>query len=354
MSALAFAPAPATRHRPEAAQKPALVDQDQPLLIRFDSSGEIQWMNDAAREALRGRSSVLAVLASEKPLPPLSRHRLGAEWLWLGISPGDWGARFRQRLGEVDRWLAECLWRRSSVNVNLIRAQAVLQRYSRPDSGKGAPRQAAETIAELEAERGRIARELHDDAGQSLAGVIVNLELAQRHLDSANSEAMERLARSRSLAASALDQIRRISRNLLPPEWGDLDFGAAVENLLENMGARARLDVETGPLELPAGVLPALKTTLYRTLQEGITNALRHSGATRLRIHASAPPGRVVLVLEDNGRGFDPRAAAGNKGIGLRNIRQRIESFGGSLEIAAAPQHGVRLTICAPIPPKGK
>ncbi len=354
MSALAVAPAPAVRLRPEAARKPAWADQDPPLLIRFDSSGEIRWMNEGAREAFRGTSSVLTALVSEKPLPPLSRYRLGDEWLWVGTWPGDWALRLGQQLANVDRWLAESFWRRSSANLSLIRAEAVLRNYFSADSGKDSSGQAAGTIAELEAERGRIARELHDDAGQSLAGVIVNLELAQRHLDSANSEAIERLARSRSLAAAALDQIRRISRNLLPPEWGDLDFGQAVENLLENMGARARLDVETGPLQLPAGLPPALKTTLYRTLQEGITNTLRHSGATRLKIQASARPGRVILLLEDNGRGFDPRVAAGSKGIGLRNIRQRIESFGGSLEIAAASQQGVRLTISAPVPPKEK
>jgi len=208
---------------------------------------------------------------------------------------------------------------------------------------------AGEFIEALEAERARIARELHDNAGQSLAGILLNLELVHRHLGSDRAQVLACLARSRELASVTLDQIRRISHELNPPEWNELDFPEAAAWLVESMGLRDKLLVEMGDLETPQSLPAAIKTILYRTLQEGLSNVLRHSGASRVAIQTPTSRDGVSLVLEDDGRGFDPAAlpAAGN-GIGLANMRRRVTSLGGKFELVTAPGRGVRLAVFVP------
>src|SRR5262249_54927846 len=199
-------------------------------------------------------------------------------------------------------------------------------------------------IRAIETERGRIARELHDNAGQSLAGIHLNLELVERHLSSANQEALARLARSKELVSLTLEQIRRISHEMHPPQWGEQDFASAVEWVVESMGLRSKLAVDLDLSREPADLAPEIKTTLYRAVQEGLTNVLRHAGARRVKIGMSPTAGGVRLVLEDDGRGFDPKAARPLRGtIGLSSIRQRLATLGGKLEISSAPGRGAKL-----------
>jgi len=106
---------------------------------------------------------------------------------------------------------------------------------------------------------------------------------------------------------------------------------------------------DAGDIDLPRDLSPALLTVLYRTLQEGLTNVLRHADARRVRIEASASPRGVTLILQDDGRGFDPNAPRpASAGIGLANLRRRLQSLGGRLEIHSAPGQGVRLAVFVP------
>lgn len=308
-------------------------------MVRFDGSGQIRWMNAAARQTIGPAPDLLAALVSGRCLPAMASFPLGGEWLWLGNTAA---APLVERVKRANGVLNELFRRRNSGNLNLLRAQRALNSRLVRDA-------AGEAIRALEQERGRIARELHDNAGQSLAGILLNLELAQRHLGSASAEALARLARSQELASLTLDQIRRISHDLNPPDWSGLDFSSAVEWLVENMGIRGKLLVEIDRIEAPHDLAPEVKTTLYRTVQEALTNVLRHSGASRVIIQVRASEAGIGLVVEDDGQGFDPaarRAASG--GIGLANIRRRVESLGGKLELSSLPGQGVRLAALVP------
>lgn len=247
------------------------------------------------------------------------------------------------RLRRSNRLLLDLSRRRDASNAALLTA---VERMPQP-----IPRQtAADFIRDLEAERGRIARDLHDTAGQSLAGILLQLELAGRRLGDHNAEVSACLARCRSLAAQALDQIRRTSHMLHPPDWKEHDLRSAVESLVADMGLRETLQVEIG--EIPSGgdIPSEIQTVLYRSLQEGLTNVVRHAGASAVSIRMPALSDGIALVVEDNGRGFDvAQASAAHRGIGLAGIRRRVESVGGSLLVRSRPGHGCRLSVVAPV-----
>ena len=323
------------------------------LLVRFDLQGEVQWMNPAACECF-GRCRTVAALATSMARPSdgvVSWHRLplGPDWLWLSALGQQETLSRDRRAGRVRAALLEvCQWRVGR-NLHLLSAQSTLESRLRETWRQRVLRRlSAELLGAVEAERGRLARELHDDSGQSLAGLILNLELAERQLDVSQTEALARLARCRELAALTLRQIRRLSHDLHPPEWGSESFTEAVEWLVENLGLRQRLEVETD-VAMPTDLEPAVRTVLYRALQEALTNILKHAQAGRIGIQARLEGGAAVLEVTDDGVGFEPAALRPGRGIGLRNIRHRAESLGGSCEMRSAPGQGSRLRISVPV-----
>lgn len=368
MSALAFAPtlAPvksvASRRirskaslavAPEASAGPGASTH---VMLRFDASGCIHWMNSVARAVLGEARKGLAGALTSAPSPPvLASFPVGNFWLGIGAAAHGSGVRLDEEVSRINRALSEICRRRGRRNLELLRLEEVFQtRSSHAMRRRMVLKTGSEFIAALETERGRIARELHDNAGQSLAGILLNLELVERYLGSANAQALARLARSKELASLTLAQIRRISHEMHPPQWDEQDFPSAVERLVDTMGLRGRLAVELDNLEAPPDLPAAVKTTLYRSLQEGLTNVLRHSRASRVKIQMAVTAAGVRLVVEDDGRGFDPTASPRDPtGIGLSSIRRRVESLGGSLEISSSPGRGVTLSVFAPTAPDG-
>ena len=345
---MALAVAPDLGSRPPKRTPATPLQRD--VLVLFEMGGQILWMNRGAREALGPVVNVVQALESGRRLPALECLPLGAQRLWLGVVPDEKRLGLLERVRRANRFLWDAYCRRGARNLDLFRAEDHLDVYQRRATRERLQRQAGiEFLQAIESERGRIARELHDNAGQSMAGILLNLELVERQLGSSHAEVLARLQRSRDLASATLDQIRRISHELHPPEWEEQDFAQAVEWLVENMGLRSRLDVDA-QVDLPRGVPPAILTVLYRTLQEALTNTLRHADARRASIEASASQRGVRLVVEDDGRGFDPAATGSTgHGIGLANIRRRLASVGGRLEIHSAPGAGMRLTVCVPL-----
>jgi len=315
--------------------------------VRFDASGQIHWMNRAARALLGDARSIAEALTAGGVVSAAASLPFANQWLWVAKGAG---ASIEDRVGSINRLLLDVCRRRGRHNLELARAGGHFEARWRRLAYRSVLRQAGrDFISAVETERGRIARELHDNAGQSLAGIHLNLELVERHLSSANQEALVRLARSKELVSLTLEQIRCISHEMHPPQWEEQDFASAVEWLVESMGLRSKLAVEIGMAEAPADLAPEIKTTLYRTVQEGLTNVLRHSGARRVKIQMSSAAGGVLLVLEDDGRGFDPKRARPLKSaIGLSSMRQRLDMLGGKLEVSSAPGRGVRLAAFVP------
>jgi signal transduction histidine kinase len=202
-------------------------------------------------------------------------------------------------------------------------------------------------IAAQEAERSRIARELHDDSGQWLASVVVQLT---NLLDETTEPGVrERLGQLLFSASAAIEGVRRITRGLRPRPLEE-DLATALDACAGDFSATHGIAVEIEARGLAEGerLPPAIETTVYRVVQEALTNVARHSGAKAVSLVVERVPGALRILVEDDGQGFD--AESSQAGLGLRGLRERLDLVAGSLEIESAPG---RTTLYATIPLRG-
>jgi two-component system sensor histidine kinase UhpB len=199
---------------------------------------------------------------------------------------------------------------------------------------------ARRALAAQEGERQRIARELHDEVGQSLTAVVLQLDRAEA---GAEGEVAERMREAREAARATLEEVRAIARNLRPEALDDLGLAAALRQLCaegERAGAIVARRIEAN-LELS----PEAEVVVYRVAQEAVTNALRHSGAELIELTLQrGRAGGAELQVGDDGRGLDGAA----DGAGMRGMRERALLAGGILEVGARPAGGTIVTLTLP------
>ena len=195
-----------------------------------------------------------------------------------------------------------------------------------------------------------MAREIHDSLGHYLTAIKVQLEAADRLLQGRPEEAQARVRRAKSLASEALSEVRRSLRALKPlavEERSRTDALRALVGSYEGAGPRVSFGVVGEERKLP----PEAELVLYRALQEGLTNALRHSGASRVGATLAFEPGRVRLSVADDGDGVPDGAP--QEGFGLSALRQRAGALGGALRAGntpdEAPPAGFLLEVELPV-----
>jgi signal transduction histidine kinase len=211
-------------------------------------------------------------------------------------------------------------------------------------------RASASLVRAAEVERQRIARELHDETGQVLTAI--KLELAELgRLLAGSAPGSEAIERATDLAGRALESIRATARGLRPAVLDDLGFVPAMRALAEEFAGRTgvAVDVTAPKLEVVPG--PEVEVALYRVFQEALTNVARHAQATRVDATLTPEGGELVLVVQDDGRGFDgehgPRA--GDARAGLAGMKERVVGAGGRFAATSTPGHGVRLEARLPL-----
>jgi signal transduction histidine kinase len=197
-------------------------------------------------------------------------------------------------------------------------------------------------------ERRRIARELHDETGQSLTALLVGLKVIEQQTERTDvREAAERL---RAVAAQTVDNVGRLARGLHPSVLDDLGLLAAARRYVTDYAKAHTLEVDFKSEGLGTRRLPSLiQTTMYRILQEGLTNVARHAKATRVELELRLDAGTLELEIRDNGVGFDPATAeVARTGLGLHGMGERAALLGGTIEIRSAPGRGT--TVHARVP----
>lgn len=208
-----------------------------------------------------------------------------------------------------------------------------------------------------EAERKRIARELHDETCQELAALAVVLASVSPSVD---GPARARIDEAATLTRHALDEVRRVMMALRPSVLDDLGLQSAIEwsaeHTLERAGLAVRCEFEgfEGAVRLPR----ELETALFRAVQESMTNIARHAHAETVLVQCTRRAHEVVVEVEDDGRGFEPRDVAhpghSGRGLGLMGMRERVELFGGAVSLESAPGQGTRVVLTMPVPEAGK
>lgn len=205
-----------------------------------------------------------------------------------------------------------------------------------------------------ELERKQIARELHDEMGQALTAISINLAAIETAVTQNNlKEVQRRLEESKALSASTLEQIREMSLNLRPPMLDELGLMPTLRWYIKRyqlrMGIRVKLHAEGEERRLPA----EMETAVYRVIQEGLTNVSKHAEATKVILTLRFAEKSISLTLSDNGKGFQLEDALhktmDGRGAGLLGIRERAKLLGGAFEITAVPQQGTTLEVSLPI-----
>jgi PAS domain S-box-containing protein len=207
------------------------------------------------------------------------------------------------------------------------------------------------TGAYLEAqenERNLLGRELHDNINQILVGSLLGLDMSMRA--QSPEKIQDFVGRARSYVAQAIDEIRRLSHRLAPASFKDLSLQEVIESLLHTFHAQQQFELELSvDAFMPGELDEAVQTNLYRVCQEQVSNIIRYAKATSLRIHIRKLVKSVLLVITDNGVGFDPSAQF--KGIGLNNMRKRVEVLGGTFLLETAPGKGCKVIVEIPLIP---
>ncbi|TXN14272.1 sensor histidine kinase, partial [Methylobacterium sp. WL122] len=211
-----------------------------------------------------------------------------------------------------------------------------------------------------ENEQRRIARELHDQVGQTVTGLSLGLKGLERLLAScvAAPEATRQVQWLQSLAGEIGRDIHRAAVDLRPTALDDLGLHEALATLLREWGRRHGVRADLEFLGDPVRLSAAAETAIYRIVQEALTNVLKHAEADTVSVSVEHRPQEVRVIVEDDGGGFDPEVVPGmtedgspaKPRLGLSGIRERLSLLGGALTLETSPGVGTTLFIAIPVP----
>jgi PAS domain S-box-containing protein len=210
-------------------------------------------------------------------------------------------------------------------------------------------RLAAQILGAQETERRRIARELHDDFGQDLALVSVELDLLRQRLQASPAEAAPRIQAISDRVKQLSSSIHDLSHQLHPMKLEQLGLVAALGGLCKELGQNHDLSIEFTHEQVPETIPHEAALCLYRIAQEALRNVVKHSGAASAMALLAGRSGSLVLEVRDDGRGFDSTGVAGQGGLGLVSMRERLRLLDGELAIDTGPDAGTRLVARVPL-----
>lgn len=206
-----------------------------------------------------------------------------------------------------------------------------------------------------EQERLRVSRELHDGISQILVSVKYSVELAVDRIRNGMEDATIPMEKAAKRLQDAIQEVRRISRDLRPAVLDDLGLKPAIESMCHELQDRSGMQIAVKCDVIDDVLDTAKKTTLYRVLQETLTNIERHADATHVNVRIRRDGATVVMTIADNGIGFETNRYIRNRdpraGIGLRNMRERMEFHGGGLSVTSELDDGTTITAYIPTIP---
>ena len=202
-------------------------------------------------------------------------------------------------------------------------------------------------LVAYEEERRRIARDLHDHAGQMMTALIIQLAQLADQAEATGNPLVESLRQLHGLAQQALDDLRKLVHELRPAILDDLGLTAAIRWYVETYVRPAGIETEVGVQGLGARLPADVETVAFRIVQEALTNVLRHARARHVQVRLLRRDGTLFALVRDDGVGFDPEEV-GRQTFGIAGMRERAELVGGSVQILSAP--GAGTTVLARLP----
>jgi PAS domain S-box-containing protein len=270
------------------------------------------------------------------------------------LSFWNWEGRIVTVNGEV-RWInlratprrygeGACMWDGVAINIT----ESKISEEKLVDSKNMLRELSAHLESVREEERKRIAREIHDELGQTLTALRMDVSLARLGFGESNPQLMTRLQSMTQLVDRTIKTARHVTSSLRP---GALDLGivAALEWLVEEFIGYAGIPCELvlGDGDITLNEFTA--TAIFRIIQESLTNIARHAEATQVEIIVTRSDGQLCFEVRDNGKGFDQHAVASRKSFGLVGIRERVAMMEGVFELDSQPGRGTRIRVCVPV-----
>ena len=211
-------------------------------------------------------------------------------------------------------------------------------------------------LENLEAERERIYRDVHDGPAQALANAIFEIEYVERVADRNGDPRAARLElkKLKDSLRESLESVRAMIYDLRPPTLSELGLSVAMRTYAADFEARYGVRVDCVLDGSETDLLPQQELAIYRVMQEALQNVHKHSQANAVRLEWKREPSRWVLRVEDDGIGFDlVKAARRKRSVGLLSMRERAELIGGSLQVQSAPEQGTVVTLLLPVTKEG-
>jgi signal transduction histidine kinase len=208
----------------------------------------------------------------------------------------------------------------------------------------------AKLVTAQEQERRHIARELHDEIGQALTAVKMELAYAGRTID-AGVASSEALYTAKTITDSALHQVRDLSYLLHPAALDEFGLVSAIDSHMKSFGRRHEIAAELSHEGMDSRLTPETEAAAYRIIQDALNNVAKHANATACWVHVARTPDALRITIEDDGVGFDPSAPRlpDRRGLGLIGIRERASYLKGSVAIDSAPGKGTRVVVELPV-----
>ena len=203
-------------------------------------------------------------------------------------------------------------------------------------------------VGTQEEERGRVARELHDSISQILVGVRYALDVTSRRILNGDKKAADTLNIGIDSLTGAIQEVRRISRDLRPSILDDLGLSPAIKTLVDEFSQRTGITTDFSSTVFRNRLDDDSKIALYRIAQEALTNIERHSSASHISVSLKGTRRGGVMEIEDNGQGFKKSRPGATAGLGLRNMQERIEQLGGQFKIKSN-RNGTKISAQIPL-----
>jgi signal transduction histidine kinase len=203
-------------------------------------------------------------------------------------------------------------------------------------------------IEAQEQERTRIARDLHDDFGQRLALLTIELELLQQNSPNLPADIRSRMGELRKQTSEIASDIQSLSHELHSSRLEHVGIAAAMRGLCQEFGEQEKAEIDFKTHGLPSPVPPDISLCLFRVLQEALHNSAKHSGVLHFEVRLWGTSGQIHLTVRDSGSGFDRKAAKESRGLGLISMEERLKLLNGTFSIESQPKRGT--TIHARVP----
>lgn len=221
--------------------------------------------------------------------------------------------------------------------------------FSQVQEGRGQLQALSRRLVDVqESERLYIARELHDEAGQALASLMVGLHLLE-HDSGDQPEVVARSNELKQIVDTVLENLHRLAIDLRPASLDHLGLIPALRQQAETIGEKHKLTVQFATVGRMERLPVEAETAIYRIVQEALTNVVRHAHASRVDVLLERRGNRLVVVVEDNGVGFDPSSTKDNR-LGMVGMRERAVMLDGSLIVESAPGKGTTIVLEVPCP----